>query len=91
MQWLQPKRVMHQPDDGISSLAAGAFSTAAITGAGELYLWGTLLTENASAALLKQSGGCLAWPVGTAGAEGKEQGRAAAVLRVHSSGILAGG
>ncbi|KAI3431790.1 hypothetical protein D9Q98_010543 [Chlorella vulgaris] len=55
MQWLQPKRVMHQPDDGISSLAAGAFSTAAITGAGELYLWGTLLTENASAALLKQS------------------------------------
>ncbi|EFN51153.1 hypothetical protein CHLNCDRAFT_141375 [Chlorella variabilis] len=53
--WLRPRRVMHRPDDGVASLAAGAFSTAAVTGAGELYLWGTLLTEDASAALLKKS------------------------------------
>ena len=56
LQWLRPRRVMHQPDDGIASMAAGSFSTAAITGAGELFLWGTLLTEDASAALVKQSG-----------------------------------
>lgn len=59
LQWLQPQRVLHRPDDGIASLAAGSFSAAAITGAGDLYLWGTVLSEDASQALLKQSGACL--------------------------------
>ena len=56
LRWLEPRRVLHRPDDGLSSLAAGSFSSAAITGDGELYLWGTVLSEDASTALLKQSG-----------------------------------
>ncbi|PSC69269.1 snurportin-1 [Micractinium conductrix] len=55
LSWLQPQRVLHRPDDGVVSLAAGSFASAAVTGAGELYLWGTLLTEEAAGALLKQS------------------------------------
>ena len=58
LRWLEPRRVLHRPDDGLSSLAAGSFASAAITGSGELYLWGTVLSEDASTALLKQSGGC---------------------------------
>jgi hypothetical protein len=57
--WLQPRRVLHRPDEGVASLAAGSFAAAAITGAGELFLWGSLLSEDASAALLKKSG---EWP-----------------------------
>lgn len=48
--------MLHRPDDGLASLAAGSFASAAITGSGELYLWGTVLSEDASTALLKQSG-----------------------------------
>ncbi len=56
LRWLEPRRVLHRPDDGLASLAAGSFSSAAVTGDGELYLWGTVLSEDASSALLKQSG-----------------------------------
>jgi hypothetical protein len=55
LRWLEPRRVLHRPDDGLASLAAGSFASAAITGDGELYLWGTVLSEDASTALLKQS------------------------------------
>jgi hypothetical protein len=47
---------MHRPDDGIASLAGGAFAAAAVTGGGELHLWGTLLTREGAAALLQKSG-----------------------------------
>jgi hypothetical protein len=62
--WLQPTRVLHMPEVGVSSLAGGAFATAAISGAGQLWLWGTLLNEGAAAALGKRAG---AWGRGRVG------------------------
>lgn len=47
---------MHRPDDGVSSLAAGSFASAAITGSGDLHLWGTLLSQDVATAIQKSSG-----------------------------------
>ncbi|KAL4418903.1 hypothetical protein ABPG77_004056 [Micractinium sp. CCAP 211/92] len=55
LHWLQPRRVMHRPDDGVASLAAGSFASAAITGSGDLHLWGTLLSQDVAGAILKSS------------------------------------
>ncbi len=40
----------------MASLAAGSFASAAITGSGDLHLWGTLLSQDVAGAILKSSG-----------------------------------
>jgi len=42
---LQAQRVLHLPDEGITSISAGGAAAAVVTGAGRLWLWGDVISK----------------------------------------------
>jgi alpha-tubulin suppressor-like RCC1 family protein len=54
--WQPPRLVLDLGnDDGVASVQAGGFASAAVSGSGRLWLWGTVLSPTAAAALLARS------------------------------------
>ena len=43
--WDKPEELLRLPTSGISSLAAGTHSSAAVSGDGNLWLWGRVLAK----------------------------------------------
>ncbi|GAB4823610.1 hypothetical protein N2152v2_010656 [Parachlorella kessleri] len=53
--WLQPREVLKLEDESVASVSAGGFASAAVTGAGRVYMWGTLLQKEAAESILERS------------------------------------
>jgi alpha-tubulin suppressor-like RCC1 family protein len=52
---LQAQRVLHLPDEGITSLAAGGAATAVVTDAGRLWLWGDVVSKEKAEEIAKNA------------------------------------
>ena len=52
--WTRPLELLHLPAEGIQSISCGVHSSAAVSGDGQLYMWGRLLEFHHAESLIKR-------------------------------------